>query len=683
MKTPARGPADYMMAARPAVRFLPAAGVLAVWIALLQADGGYFARDWAPAGIVVTALFLLAAIGGGRLVPDGAEARAALGALAFLVALAFLSTSWSESKAGTWEAASQFLTVLLAVWTLALLPWRPASAQLFFALFAGGAAIALGGSLVSALSADDLTNRFIENRWAQPIGYPNGLGNFGFFAALPMLAISAAPGRSVPAKAGALALATFLGGCALLPQSRGSVVAVMVALGVLVLLSPRRWRAAARVAVFGAALAAVASPVFDVYDAAVAGSGAGAALDDAFLAIVGATLVAGAAGLGLALLESRVRLGENGERMAQRAGLAATALLAVGAIGVAAVNADRIDRFVDRQRDAWESPAVKFEDADRSRGTRLLSSDPLQRYQYWHVSLDAFADKPLAGIGAGGFGDLYTRVRNETKYSDYPHSLFMRILAEGGILGVLGVLAFLAAVLAGLARGMREARPGDRAVAAGALAAASAFIVHAQLDWLEEFPALIGPVIAFLLIATVVRRREAEPEPEAEESRPALARPALAAALVAAVVVWAVLVPQYASLRYRERAIAIWRTDAPKAYRDLDRASALNPFSGAARLTEGTIALQRREFPRAREAFEASLEREQAWLAHFELALVLAAEGDTGAAVRQLERARTLNPQEPAISAAEKEIASGKVVDPVRLNRRLFESPLFISRRLT
>ena len=657
---------------RTAAPFIPAAGILAVWAALMPADGGYFARDWQPAGILVAVLWLVAVVGGGRLVPPGRWERAALAALGGLAGLAFLSTLWADSQATAWGTASQFLTVVLSVWTLALMPWRPAAAQLCLGGFAFAAAIALGGSLVSAMGAGDLTGRFIDGRWAQPIGYPNGLANFAFFAALPVLAVSGSPARHWAIKGAALALATFLAGCALLPQSRGAVLAMVVASAVLVALSPLRWRMAARLAVVGAALTICSGPILGLYDVAREGTGVGAAVDDAVRAILLATLLGGVGGALLALGERRVQVPA---RVARTSGIVALAVIALAGAGAAVVNADRIDRFVDRHRDAWQKPGSEFEDEEVGGTTRLLSSDPLQRYQYWHVALDAFADRPLAGVGAGGFETRYTLERSEPKYSSFPHSLFMRVLAEAGLLGVLALLAFLAAVLGGLLRGMRQADPEDRVVAAGALAAAVCFLIHAQLDWLEEFPALAGPAIGFLAVAMAVRR--------GEPPKPTLAWPDVAAAGILAVAALMVLVPQYAALRYKERASAIWRTDAVKAYRDLDRAAGLDPLSDQALLTEGVIALQRRELPRARDAFESALEREDGWLAHFELALTLAAQGDREAAMRQLHLAERRNPQEPAIAAAREEIESGKVVDPVRLNRRLFESPLFNARRLT
>jgi hypothetical protein len=256
----------------------------------------------------------------------------------------------------------------------------------------------------------------------------------------------------------------------------------------------------------------------------------------------------------------------------------------------------------------------------------------------------------------------------------------MRTAAEGGAIGIAGVLVFMGAILAGLLGGIRRATPAARTVVAAALASGVCFVVHAQLDWIEEFPVIAGPAIGFLLIAMIVRRAGDAPP---ETASAALGRARIAAAAAVALAAAVAIALPYAALRYGERATEIWRADPAAAYRDLDRAWSLDPFSATPKLNEGTIAIQRAELPRARAAFEAALDRENGWLAHFELALVLAAQGDRGAGMRQLDAAQALNPKEAAIPAARKAIGSGEVVDPVQLNRRLFESPLFNARRLT
>lgn len=662
------------------IRLLPAAGVLALWIALMPAHGGYFARDWSPAGLAVLGLWLVAVASGGRLLPPGRTAKVALLALAGLGAFAYLSILWADAAGTAWGTANQYATVVFAVWTLSLLPWTAAAAQALMGIFGVAAAVVLFVALVTTPGKSDLAFAFIEHRWAEPVGYPNGLGNFGFFAAIPLIAISASPARSLLIKAPALGIATLLAGCALLPQSRGSLLAVIVTVPILIALSPRRWRTTSRVVVVAAALAAASGPIFDVFEALRdEKTVVSPALEDAARAIALASIAAMVAGALLALVESQLAGRAVAERVARISGYAVAGLIVLGLAGAAVVNADRIQNVAEKERDAWNNPRERFVDHEVERSSRLLNPDPLQRYEYWHISLDALGDNPLGGLGAGGFEKRYTKERAFLKYAAFPHSLFMRTAAEAGVPGILGVIAFVAAVLLGLLGRWRRADDEQRTVIAAALAAVVLFTVHAQLDWLEEFPALAGPALAFLLVAMRVGR----PGDEGEHRDRRHARLRVAGAAALALVVGLSVLSPYVALRYRERADATWRTEPERAYSDLRRAADLDPLSDTPLLSEGTIALQKRDYRRARAAFEAALERDETWLPHFELALIEAAEGDERAAMRQLDVATALNPLEPAIPAAREEIREGEGIDPVRLNRRLFESPLFNPPRLT
>jgi O-antigen ligase len=106
---------------------------------------------------------------------------------------------------------------------------------------------------------------------------------------------------------------------------------------------------------------------------------------------------------------------------------------------------------------------------DTSSGTRL---------EYWRASLQAIAERPLLGHGAGSWNQAYRRLKgpqasalNDT-VSD-PHQLFLLWAVEGGLLG----LALLCAVLVALWRhGTRMA-----AVDAGAMRATTLALVISGL----------------------------------------------------------------------------------------------------------------------------------------------------------------------------------------------------------
>jgi tetratricopeptide (TPR) repeat protein len=252
------------------------------------------------------------------------------------------------------------------------------------------------------------------------------------------------------------------------------------------------------------------------------------------------------------------------------------------------------------------------------------------------------------------------------------------------------LLAFGVAVAVGLLRGLRSATLPERGVIAAAAGVAAYFLAHGSFDWVEAYPVLAGPAFAMLFVALRVRSRTgaAERTPTGGEERtrrsvripvPLMAVAGTVAALAAA---WSLLIP-WLSVRYQERAVKVWRTDAAAAYRDLDRAASIDPLTVGPMLAKGIIAVERGELRRARAAFDDALAREDDWIAHYELALLDAAAGDRGAAMRQLVRAERLNPKDRLIPAAREEIRSAGRIDPRELTRRLFESPLFITRRLS
>jgi O-antigen ligase len=131
--------------------------------------------------------------------------------------------------------------------------------------------------------------------------------------------------------------------------------------------------------------------------------------------------------------------------------------------------------------------------------SRLASTDS-PRYHYWKVAIDAFADHPLKGVGAGGFAVRWLEDRPVRQPAQDAHSLEIETLAELGLVGA----ALLAVLGAGIALAARDAaRRGELAVIAGPAAALAAYVFHASIDWDWEMPALtlVGVALAGVLLA--------------------------------------------------------------------------------------------------------------------------------------------------------------------------------------
>ena len=138
--------------------------------------------------------------------------------------------------------------------------------------------------------------------------------------------------------------------------------------------------------------------------------------------------------------------------------------------------------------------------------SRLVSSESA-RYSYWDVAVDGWVQRPVQGIGVGGFEALWLAQRTEATPARNPHSLFIQTLSELGLIGIALLIAFVGAIVAA----GRRARAGDPALVAGWIAVLGVVIFHSGLDWVWQMPAvsLIALTLAGALIAEADNSREA------------------------------------------------------------------------------------------------------------------------------------------------------------------------------
>jgi tetratricopeptide (TPR) repeat protein len=648
--------------------YLPAAALLAIWVAWIPADGGYFPRDWFPAALFAVALLVAVVVAGGRLLPPGRWARTALLLVAAATAWSFVTMLWADADGRAWQASDQLVLYLAMAWLLALVPWRDRSALAFLGVWSLAVAVACAGELASALSASDLGHYLLESRWQQPTGYANGAAAMAAMAALPALVIAAH--RGVPAAVQVLmtVVAVFLVEMAALPQSRGTYVAAALVVPLLLVLSPDRLRLLVRLAIVAAALAVAGDALWDVYGDGEAGEPLGKALDRAFEEMLLSAGLAAALAVAAVLVERRVRRPRlprpsPGVRWGI-AGAAAAAVLVAATLSAGSLS--------DRVSDRWEEFKSEEEVPLDQNRSRLAQRNSDKRYDYWRVSLNALADAPLGGVGAGGFEREYTEHRRHAKPSQAAHGIWFRALAETGVIGALLLGLVVAAAGAGLLAARRLGHDAA-AVAAGAAATGGYFLVHASLDWLELFPALAAPALGLVLVALTLGRG-----PEAARGRPRLAASlAVVAAGVAALVALAL---PYLSTRYVDSALGRPAAERDEAERDLDRAASLGPLAPEPHVARGRLALRRSDFPAAERAFREALEVEEGWYPRFELALLASRSGRRNQAREEIERARDLNPQDPLVRRAAELIAAGRRLDPTGVDRakvqfRLYNDP--------
>jgi hypothetical protein len=141
----------------------------------------------------------------------------------------------------------------------------------------------------------------------------------------------------------------------------------------------------------------------------------------------------------------------------------------------------------------------------------LLTLSGHRRGMYWSTALDGYAHHPLLGSGAGTFEQLWLLYRPTRIYNVLDaHNAYLEVLAE---LGPFGVLLFAAAVAVPLLAVRRAPRT---PLVAGAAGAYAAYAAHVAIDWDWEIPAVT--VVALLCGSTLVagaRRVALGPAPRA------------------------------------------------------------------------------------------------------------------------------------------------------------------------
>jgi tetratricopeptide (TPR) repeat protein len=658
-----RAPAPSAARLGGALPFLPAAAVAAVWLVWAVRDGGYFATAWYPAGLLAAGLLLTLAIAR----PAGSFARSPatvpLLLLAGWTAWNALSLVWSDGPGAGREETNKLLTVVLMGAVMAATPWRPRSATALLGVWAAVIAAVAAIDLTAFALDDRPQDWLLQSRYLGPLGYANGSAAVGAIAFWPLLAVAARPATPEPLRVLALPTATLALLWSLLPQSRATILAALAVVVLFLALSPHRWRVLARLAIVGGALLLCAPSLFDVYSAAAEARPLAGVVDEAAIRVAVATALALAASFALVGIENRVRPSARTLARLRRAALATGAAAVVAALAVAAVESGRIADSLERR---WETFASDASVENTQTGARLGQVTADKRYDYWTVALRAFEDRPLAGVGAGGFEVSYTREKDYAKHSRYAHNVWLRALSETGIVG-LALLA--AALLAGLVAFVRARLRGPsdaHAALAAAAALATAFFLQCGLDWLEEVPALLAPAVG-LPLAVLRATAAGDASPARRRTLPAIAL---------AVVAVAALVPPYVAVRQLERGDELRARDPQAALAAYDRAASADPLALTPHLRRGFLALRLGDTALARRAFEDALDVQEHWVPHFELGLLDAQAGRFAAAEQRLSRAAALNRSELLVTDALAAVRDRRRLDPLEVNRQVLEDPV-------
>jgi O-antigen ligase len=666
---------------------LPGALAVAVFIVWAGWGGGFDPTDWYPGAIWL--LGLLAAVGvyawrAALPVPTATWVALAC-ALAFAIWTLF-SISWSDARGDAWDGANQTLMYVTVFAIFALLPWRSASATALLGVYSVAVTAVGAITLLSIAASSDPSLEFVWGRLVEPLGYHNANAALYLAAAFPALFVCSRRESPWPLRGLLAGCAAVLIEIALLSQSRGSAIAVALTFLLYLAVVPNRARTLVAAAIIAIPVILAAPTLLDVYTVLRDGGDASSVLEDARRAVILSFIGLVVVGTVIAFTDFRLRVQPRAARTGRIVVNAGGAVAAVAAIVIALV---AIGNPVDWAEDRWDDfKSGQVEEPPSA--SHLTSGLGSNRYDFYRVALDDWADHPVAGIGIRQFAASYLLERRSSEEPAYTHSLTMQILAETGLVGVLLFAGFLVAAVIAAVMARRRARSEFAVAAIGvALAGVGYWLIHGQVDWLWAFPALSAPAFAWLGLAGRIEDPGPEPDhepvpdqwgPEAatETDPPSRRRPlsiAIAAAIGAAILAAAAsYVLPWGAARDIEQASASWGANPRVAYERLDRAADLDFLSERPALTEGAIAVRLDDLGRARDAFAAAVERNpDNWYAQFELGAVTALTGSRTDALVHLRIATRLNPRETLIDDVRRGARYRKPVSMAEIDGRIVD----------
>jgi UDP-GlcNAc:undecaprenyl-phosphate GlcNAc-1-phosphate transferase len=615
------------------------------------ASGYYAPTVWAPGAIAVVVAVTALAIG--RPVRLGRPAAAALGALGLLGLWALASTAWADSSHQATIEANRLLGygALLGLLLLAVRSERAGS----WLLGAGAAtAVAVAAVVLGRMLGGDPGSVFLGGRLDQPLGYINGQAAFFLLAAWPCLAL-AEQRRAWRAGVGAAAV-TLLGCMLVLSQSRGVALAALGSVAVVLAIVPGRTRRAWLLVVLAAALAPALGPLTEIFRTGQDGTlGPATATHAASVTLI----VAAAAGIVWAGLTAAAAAlaGRDLARNAARAGMVAVVL---AALGTAAVQAGPIARTLDRQYTAFVHLGVEPQGSAAS--SSRLASGAGNRYDYWRVAWSAFAEKPVAGWGAGGYEVPYFQRRATTEDVRQPHSVELQVLSELGLVGGLLLAVLVAAVAFGGWRIARAGRadPRARTAAVATIGLCTAWLLHSSVDWIHLLPGVTALAVA--AAAVLLRDRSTAGTHAAAATTAAVRRPRPAAALAVGVVLLIAgmsLTREVLADHFRASAQSALARDPVTALREVDRSLRLDAESVDSYHVKAAALARFGEAGPARAALLEATRRAPADFVTWALLGDLAVRtGDLSEAARDYGRASRLNPRDPGLRALSRDPAA-------------------------
>lgn len=604
---------------------MPSGAAIATFVAVIAlalAEGGSSPTAFGAATVVIWLAVVVTLVARRDAPAFTRELIWVTGLLALLLGLTALSLEWG-TDAGAGFADVARLSGYLGVVVLCALHLRPGSGRALLEAIALAAVcvavVALGSRLTGIGSGDAGLAELLPlsaGRLSFPIGYWNALGALMALSVPALAYLAVQPGArraQLWLAAGVPVIVT-----AYMTQSRGALLAVLLGAGVAIAASRERSRisaalAVAVVAAVPACLAASFAP--GIRDSVGEGAPGGSEV------LVGVMLLAGTAIAFLFGAQAVERAGRSLRRISSIRIRARYVVPAAAALLAVVIALGGPGRLVD---DFNTLPA----DPRATATSGILSASGSGRAQFWDTALEAFADEPVRGIGAGGFATYWNRFGSLSTPVRDVHSEPLELLAE---LGLVGALAFLGIFGVALLAGARTARAEGGGAAAAALGVMAAGSVGFLIDFTWQVPAVAVPL---LIVLAGLAGSAFEPSPEAAAGRrPVVSVPAplLALGLTALAIasIWAGSVVAIADSKLAESREALAAGDASGAASAARAAIAAEPWAAEPWLQLADIERSVDNLAASQRAAEEAIERSPDDFRNWALlALVEAADGN-------------------------------------------------------
>ena len=437
--------------------------------------------------------------------------------------------------------------------------------------------------------------------------------------------------------------------CLYFTYSRGGLLALLVAVGVLVALSrDRLWMLATTAIGLLATLPAILSAqahrsLADNIDNA-------AAIDQGVTVLL--ILLAGTAAA-LLLYAGLLRIEGRGGAFTDRVlGVSRNprVLRWIAIVGASAAVVLAI-AVGGRAWDQFSSSDIQFPDRPEEHFGQLSGAG---RYDFWRVAVKAYGEKPLLGHGAGTYEFSWEEHRSIDMPVHDAHSLYLEAFADLGTVGGILTLAMIGFLLWCAFAAWRRSGEGQRDLYAMLLAAMVAFAIGAAFDWFWEIAA-VGAVL-FLAGGVVVACRCAQlagtrRDGQLGDRRYLLTVVGLTAAWLSAI---ALIGPLLVDREIKSSQDAVLAGDIGGAVSHADTARSIEPWAAAPYVQLGLLAELNEDYATATARLTEAIEREDRnWQLYYLRARVEEEGGDPAAARADLKKAKELNPRAPELAEVE------------------------------